>query len=719
MNLKLYSYNAHAINDTTNYVSWFSTNKLQGDARINNVYRVGRRPKYASKMLEDHTMTIVVQMKGTVTSQIDTLKTWFDIEDETQRKLIAKDTADSDKQWYVYATVEEMPKMVAKDAVEIVLNVDDPVWKSETENTDTWNIPATAATNTVTVAGNLPAHPRLDITPTVSGGSRYAYRAMAIWRNPNTVAMPNYGLNIVDTVWDTASLVAYDTNKVLINAGAGIDDSVTTIPYDGETGTLPTSGMAYVDTEQISYTGKSGGNLTGVTRGINGTTAAAHLDDAVIRQSLIQADGDDIRVFVNGEEVPRWFQDINTANTKIWVVMDFQPGISFTLGTAIASTGAITEITLKKTNANIAAIKKMPASGVVMFGSELFTYTGVNTKGRKLTGVTRAAKETSMAAHAVNDTGYWIEHEIYVYYGNQTSEAPETDDTRKPIFDLSSTNISWVYTSFADGTGLRAGSWKPSLVKTSNTKDPDNKSRFYTANNLTDGDPYTDMGAIISAWKSGDKWKAENATVTWSLFNPATFTTITATGEKYRYTTGWVSHARFLKSKNGKDWTTVWTEATPASASTWTALSTHSAVSIGAGYDYIKFSFSGSIGAIANNYVAIEHEAVTLALESTKVPQGSFITPASCYFLDATITNNTSGEWIKVTTSCKLNETIVVDCENKTAYLSNNNEPVAKLEFSTTRKDWLNLSVGDNTLQFDDVGTAGITIVVKWRDRNS
>jgi len=720
MNLKLYTYNTHAINDTTNYSGFISGDiKLQGDSRTLLVNRSGRRPVHAAKVLSGYEMKITIEMKGTVSSQIDTLKTWFDVEDETPRKLICKDTANSDKQWYRMATTADMPRFKSKDSIEIILSVADPVWQSESENTDPWTITASGQTNVVAVGGNVFARPRFVITPTAAAGSRYAYRQLWTWRNPNSVAMLNEGLNIVNTVWNTAALVALAAIHVTINDGDGITAGDATITYDGEVGTFPTSGMAYMGTEQFSYTGKSSTELTGCTRGINGTTAVTHANDVVIYSSKIQADGDDVRVFLDGVETNRWLQDMNTANTKIWVVLDFQPGISLTLNTALIDTGAVGTITIKNTKSNETAIKKFPPSGVVAIENELFTYTGVNIKDFKLTNCTRAVKGTAAAAHATLTAIYWIEHEIYVYYSNQTAETPVTDDTHKPIFDLTSTNTSHVYTSFWDTTGLRAGSWMPSLVKTANTKDPDNKSDYYTGNNLALADPATEMGAVMYAWLSGAVWKPENAVIEWNLYTPATLTEITATGQKYRAGTNWPTGAKFLKSVNGINWTTVWTEATPAAAAGWEALTAHSAVSIGSGYPYVKFSFSGSIGATASNYAALEVEAATMTLASATIPQCIF-TPAeeACYFIDAKITNNTSGEWIRVTTSMLLSTALTIDCENKKVYTADNT-PVGKIEWSSNRKDWLNLSPLNNTLQFDDTGSVGLTCPVWWRDRNS
>ena len=64
---------------------------------------------------------------------------------------------------------------------------------------------------------------------------------------------------------------------------AGINTSVTTIGVASVTG-FATNGVITIGTEQISYTGISSLNLTGCTRGINGSTAATHsTSDAVLQ----------------------------------------------------------------------------------------------------------------------------------------------------------------------------------------------------------------------------------------------------------------------------------------------------------------------------------------------------------------------------------------------------------------------------------------------------
>ena len=71
--------------------------------------------------------------------------------------------------------------------------------------------------------------------------------------------------------------------NALTTISSGINASVTTIPL-AELANLPTQGTIKLGTEEITYTGKSAasgaGNLTGGTRGANGTTAASHSSGA-------------------------------------------------------------------------------------------------------------------------------------------------------------------------------------------------------------------------------------------------------------------------------------------------------------------------------------------------------------------------------------------------------------------------------------------------------
>jgi hypothetical protein len=72
-------------------------------------------------------------------------------------------------------------------------------------------------------------------------------------------------------------------NGALLNDANGTGGSGTSITLTSTTG-FPSSGTNYiqVDSEEISYTGITGNNLTGITRAARGSTRAAHSDGATV-----------------------------------------------------------------------------------------------------------------------------------------------------------------------------------------------------------------------------------------------------------------------------------------------------------------------------------------------------------------------------------------------------------------------------------------------------
>jgi len=80
---------------------------------------------------------------------------------------------------------------------------------------------------------------------------------------------------------------------------SSINSSVTTVPVASVTGMPTVGGIITINSEQISYTGISSLNLTGCTRGVNGSTAASHTS------------GDTVTQFPNG------MTDIQEANYRI------------------------------------------------------------------------------------------------------------------------------------------------------------------------------------------------------------------------------------------------------------------------------------------------------------------------------------------------------------------------------------------------------------------
>ena len=112
----------------------------------------------------------------------------------------------------------------------------------------------------------------------------------------------------------------------------------------------------------------------------------------------------------------------------------------------------------------------------------------------------------------------------------------------------------------------------------------------------------------------------------------------------------------------------------------------------------------------------LQHDTVTPTFASANLPTIAVGAEAAAYYFDLTITNNTTGEYIVLKLPCGLNETVTIDCEVKEAYLSDGSR--VSVERSTDRAEWLDLAVGSNTLQYDDTGTAAVTVHIIHRDRS-
>ena len=84
---------------------------------------------------------------------------------------------------------------------------------------------------------------------------------------------------------DTSALTT-TLNGALLNDTAGTGGSGTSITLT-DASQFPSSGTNYIQvgTEEISYTGVSGNNLTGITRAVRNSTRAAHSDGATVTNS--------------------------------------------------------------------------------------------------------------------------------------------------------------------------------------------------------------------------------------------------------------------------------------------------------------------------------------------------------------------------------------------------------------------------------------------------
>src|ERR1051326_6943869 len=92
--------------------------------------------------------------------------------------------------------------------------------------------------------------------------------------------MPIGTTNFPTSLDDNVSLVAA-TNAASTTLSGAHNNSITTLTVASTT-LFPSSGILLVDSELISYTGKTSGTFTGCTRAVESTTAASHSSGATV-----------------------------------------------------------------------------------------------------------------------------------------------------------------------------------------------------------------------------------------------------------------------------------------------------------------------------------------------------------------------------------------------------------------------------------------------------
>ena len=411
---------------------------------------------------------------------------------------------------------------------------------------------------------------------------------------------------------------------------------------------------------------------------------------SLITAGKMQADGDDLRVIVDGTERARWLHDINTTSTKVWVNLDFQPTVPMTLRVAIPSTGSISSI---EVNEDISAL---PTQGIVLIDSEAFVYTDKIPSERKLTGITRAAKGTSAAAHSVGTSVHWIQHDIWLLYGNSTVSAPMQDDRYRPCFELSSTNTSWTYYVFGDQDGLRAARWRPYGNITLS-----GSGGVYTATQRTlSSGEYTAAGA----WLAQEHSNAYG----WALSNPCGIVNVQwQEGLKRRAGDNFLVHCMNWP-RGASWWNWHYNPTSPSQANTWESWS----------YSGPNFAVSDTIAIAAYFYPQdVEVGSAVVSLNSAETPTVSVMPELGNYNLDATITNQTTGEAIKVTAVLSLNQEVVVDCDKAIVTVAGERSLASLTLLGPSRQRWFRLVPGPNVLRFDDEGTTGVTLVTEFEAR--
>jgi len=651
------SFNGLTLNDSDYWTGMPIEAPVQGTGELIEIQRGESAPVYTGKVFGGRTIPLNIHIKTNGSGSIGEILEYFDPYDADEYQLIVKDTADSDKQWYVNATVHTATP-ISKEGplVSVVLYAADPVWRTVTPLQTNWSVTSDGDTEVINVGGNKAVRVTFDVTPTTARGSGYGYRRFVAVENnaPNKIGYLD-ALDITDGGWDTATLVSGGKMQADGDDLRVIDDLTgqELMRFFGGGGINNASTQVWVNTRLRG--------TWSVTLGASIASSGA-VDTITVEDTL------------EGEQFLRALD----SNPYKVVVIDF---------------GGVDE--------------------------EYFTYTGVNLRAKTITGCTRAQKDSSMAAHTTSDTvqtfnGYWI------LYGHSTAEAPTVDTDFQPIFDLAnSTNASRVYTDYYDpDTPNRLGQWLPKVVYNQGGESEFYTANHLTeASGVAEElgivlRPYTVSGIDRSAvgrlcWYFTHPVLIESVAVSGEKRRETTSWPAVA---GLRYMASASAFTALHKSTYE-----VWNETTPGSASTWTAFSQNATAGAVSDVPGVALMLGGLISA-DDTYAAIEFDSITVALTAANVPDITFGSEVVNNHADFRITNNTTGEWIEVHAPLAVNDSIIVDTEDYECYRESDAADLPILLDDESRAEWLLLQPGNNTLQYDEANVVAVTVLVTWED---
>ena len=186
---------------------------------------------------------------------------------------------------------------------------------------------------------------------------------------------------------------------------ADIAANDTTIPV---TATTPSagrsfaeSGIIHIEYEDISYTGVASNSFTGATRGVNGTTAAAHANGTTVASDPLLTD-------ITNTGIAIYLSDVSTIRFIIGdalgtsYIFDFQATgpdlVETNLQTSLQiSTTLTANIAATDTTIPVASTTGFLPSGSLQIDNEAISYTGVTSNS--FTGATRGVNGTTPASH--------------------------------------------------------------------------------------------------------------------------------------------------------------------------------------------------------------------------------------------------------------------------------------------------------------------------------
>jgi hypothetical protein len=298
-----------------------------------------------------------------------------------------------------------------------------------------------------------------------------------------------------------------------------------------------------------------------------------------------------------------------------------------------------------------------------------------------------------------------------------------TDDNFKPIFNLStSTNDSWVYAEFGeDDVPTRAAAWVSEII---NDPRPFKDTQSLFAFDVGGASPWTLVG-FDNALYLGDspadtfgppaigtgemRWKLGNVCgITNALFSNITGTPSSEVAAG--------SQAKMQSSEDGVTWVSeanINVGASPVNQ----ALDAGGADKWVAAWSWVNVVNGNSSGNAQSASVNVPD--ATLTLYATLTPDTTVQAEETAYQFSATLTNSTIGKALLIDFISDLDETLEIDTRNGAVVylLDGTSQQQAVRQQDGAKREWFELRDGDNSIDWDDVGTNDVDFQFLWERR--
>lgn len=665
---KPYSFNGTSL-QSTDYVADFPRSNANLQVETNPFYtkRAGAYPVFTGKDINPTVLNLEVLMQHDFMTLFESLNTLFDTKDETPRQFICTDEEDTSKQYYVYATAKRVLGGHDGPMATLSLALDDPIWQSVTQNSQTFSTTSATDSTSVVANGNDNSYPIFEITPSTQPTGVYSYNMYCQVLPQSSIPYPSRYLDITgssDTTWDTAALIAGGKMQASSDpGGAGGDIRVL---RDGVFVDFWLNGINTTDTHVIVVA------------------------DMPAKQNMTLK-----TALASTDTITEIELDYTLANKR--AIQECPPSGRLILDSSIGSTD-----------------------------TEEFTYTSKSISATHLifNVNTRATRNTTAMSFAAGANVRFLPYDFNIIYGNLTAAAYVTDDSRKPIQALTSRNSSFTFTNFWDETGLRAGIWTQALKKVSNVNL--SRSDFFTStNDEGDTDPATAMGLAAYTFEAGGLWRADSVQIAWMGYFPDLVASLSASGEQYQ-----TSAARPTpKMQALKDpapppapidlWTVSAQSATDYSTwTTWSKATTDA--TIPGNIKFLRWIEQGTITGSTDQNARVDITSLTVTLTNyPHVMLRSEVT--TLHNMNFIIRNSTTGDFFRIIYPIPTGQTLYIDTDPDFPTVKYHGLIVnGAISLSSKRATWMKLSPGSNTIGYESqVGASDISIVIKWRDRQN